>query len=139
MRIGDEEMPDEIEVANGLRQGCTMAPTLFNMYACVVLERWIEKVEGVEGIGTRILYKLDQLLFRRNTTGACQGRLTECQFAADIALLASTCKAAEEACRIYQSTATDFGLTMSVQKTKFMVTGYDVSEDEKMAIDADLG
>ena len=134
-----EEMLDEIEVTNGLRQGCTMAPTLFNMYAYVVLERWLEKVEGVEGIGIHILYKLDQQLFGRNTTGACQGHLTECQFADNIALLASTRKAAEETCRIYQSTATDFGLTMSVQMTKFMVTGYDVSEDEKMAIDTDLG
>ena len=69
-----------------------MAPTLFKMYACVVLERWPEKVEGVEGIGTHILYKLDQQLFRRNTTGACQGRLTECQFADGITLLASTHK-----------------------------------------------
>ena len=57
VRIG-EEMLHEIEVTNGLRQGCTMAPTLFNMYACVVLERWLEKVEGVEGIGAHILYQL---------------------------------------------------------------------------------
>ena len=32
MRIS-EEMIDEIEVTNELRKGCTMAPTLFNMYA----------------------------------------------------------------------------------------------------------
>ena len=31
------------------------------------------------------------------------------------------------------------GLTMSVQKTQLMVTGYNVTEDEKMAIDTDLG
>ena len=131
VRIG-EEMLDEIEVTNGLRQGCTMAPTLFNMYACVVLERWPEKVEGVEGIGTHILYKLDQQLFRRNTTGACQGHLMP------VCRRHSTAswhtQSAEETCRIYQSTATDFGLTMSVQKTKFMVTGYNVSEDEKIAL-----
>ena len=34
----DGELLDEIEVRNGLRQGCTMAPTLFNLYACVVAE-----------------------------------------------------------------------------------------------------
>ena len=93
----------------------------------------------MKGIGTHILYKLDQQLFRTKTTGACQGHHTECQFADDIALLASTRKAAEETCRIYQSAVTDFGLTMSVQRTKFMVTSYNVSEDEKMAIHIDLG
>ena len=34
----DGEMLEEIEVANSLRQGCTMAPTLFNLYACIVAE-----------------------------------------------------------------------------------------------------
>ena len=29
----DGEMLDSSEVKNGLRQGCTMAPTLFNLYA----------------------------------------------------------------------------------------------------------
>ena len=27
----DEELLDRIEVTNGLRQGCTLAPTLFNL------------------------------------------------------------------------------------------------------------
>ena len=35
----DGDMLEETEVANGLRQGCTMAPTFFNLYACVVAER----------------------------------------------------------------------------------------------------
>jgi len=99
LRIG-EEILDEIEVTNGLR-GCTMVPTLFNMYACVVLERWLEKVSGVARVGTYILCKLDHQLFRRSTTGACQKCLTECQFVDDTALLASSHKAAEEACRIF--------------------------------------
>ena len=29
---------EDVEVDNGLRQGCSMAPTLFNLYACVVVE-----------------------------------------------------------------------------------------------------
>ena len=30
----DGELLEEIEVNNGLQQGCTMAPILFNLYAC---------------------------------------------------------------------------------------------------------
>ena len=37
VRVGDKLL-DEIKVRNGSRQECTMAPTLFNVYACVVAE-----------------------------------------------------------------------------------------------------
>ena len=65
----DGQLLDEIEVNNGLRQGCTMAPSLFNLYACVVAQRWMELVDGEgEGeMGTRLLYKLDKQLFQRYT------------------------------------------------------------------------
>ena len=41
----DGELLEEYEATNGLRQGCMMAPTLFNLYACVVAERWAERVK----------------------------------------------------------------------------------------------
>ena len=93
IRVGDN-MLDAIEVKNGLRQGCTMVPTLFNLYACVVIEEWLEKVKNVEGAGTHILYRLDKQLFR-STKGACMECFRECQFADDVALLATTHEAAE--------------------------------------------
>ena len=58
-------------IKNGLRQGCTMVPTLFNLYACVEIEEWLEKVKNVQGAGTHILYRLDKQLFRKSTKGAC--------------------------------------------------------------------
>ena len=77
----DGELLEEIEVENWLRQGCTMAPSLFNLYACVVAERWLERVSTVEGVGTYLLYKYDQKLFRRNTRGPSSSTLYECEFA----------------------------------------------------------
>ena len=59
----DGKLLEEIEVENGLQQGCTMAPTLFNLYSCVVAERWLERISGVDGIGMQILCKFDQQLF----------------------------------------------------------------------------
>lgn len=38
---------EEIEVCNGLRQGCCMAPVLFNLYACAVFERWLDVSRGM--------------------------------------------------------------------------------------------
>ena len=69
----DGELLEEIE--NGLRKGCTMSPSLFNLYACVVAERWLDRVSDVEGVGKYLLYKYDQKLFRRNTRGASNSTL----------------------------------------------------------------
>ena len=93
---------EEIQVHNGLRQGCCMAPVLFNLYTCLATERWLERVQDVEGAGMTIQYKLDKKLFRRYTSNASEGRVTECQFADDCALLASSKSGAENAALLYQ-------------------------------------
>ena len=64
VRVGGETLEEEISVENGLRQGCTMAPVLFNLYACLVVEWWSARVENDEGVGTYLRYKLDHQLFR---------------------------------------------------------------------------
>ena len=63
----DGEVLEEIQVNTGLRQGCMMAPTLFNLYADVVAERWTETVQGMEKVGVELHYRTDQQLFRRST------------------------------------------------------------------------
>ena len=73
---------------------------------------------------------MDYQLFRRNIRGEGQGCFRECQFAEYVALLATSCKAAEEATRAYQDVAHAFGLTVNIFKTKFRVVGYNVSESE---------
>ena len=130
----DVELLDRIEVKNGLSQGCTLAPTLFNMYAFVVIERWLEKVREVGGVGTKVLCMFDQQFFRRNTRGANHCLITECQFADDVVLLAISREAAEEAIRTYQQTAKVFGLTLTTTKMKFVVVGHGMTEEEKLPI-----
>ena len=72
---------------------------------------------------------MDRKLFRRYTRNASVRRVTECQFADDGTLLASARPAAEEAALMYQQTSHNFGLTVSLPKTKHMVTGKMVKED----------
>ena len=38
--INGELLAEDINVVSGLRQGCTVAPVLFNLYACLVFEWW---------------------------------------------------------------------------------------------------
>ena len=43
---------EEISVDNGLRQVCCMTPVLFNLYTCLVVERRLVKMEGVESLSS---------------------------------------------------------------------------------------
>ena len=35
---------DEISLQNGLRQNYCMAPVLFNLYTCLIVERWLARI-----------------------------------------------------------------------------------------------
>jgi len=52
-------------------------------------------------------------------------------FADDGALLASSRSGMEQSAREYQSTSSDFGLTVSTVKTKHMVSGRTVVETDR--------
>ena len=65
---------------NGLRQGCAMVPVLFNLYAYVMAERWLERVCDVEGVGTCLFYKYNEQLFRRGTRNASEGVVKSVSF-----------------------------------------------------------
>ena len=46
----DGALLDEINILNGLRQGCCLVPTLFNLYAFLLAERWAARIQGIDGI-----------------------------------------------------------------------------------------
>ena len=81
-----------------------------------------------------MLYQLDQQLFRRSTSGAGKVYVNECQFADDVALLATSRAGAEGAIGAYHSAAAAFGLTVSYSKTKFLVAGHGVTEEDMLPI-----
>ena len=94
----------------------------------LVIEQWLDRVEGVDGIGISVHYKYDRQLFRRYTRSALKKRITECLFADDGALLASARLGTVNAVSMYQQVGKNFGLTVSLLKTKHMVTGRLVEE-----------
>ena len=130
----DGELLEAIQVNNGLRQGCTMTPTLFNLYASVVAERWTEAVQDIEEAGIELHYKLDQQLFRRSTRGASKVRAFKREFADDVVLVASSREVAKAAGRAYVDVTKVLGLTVNLFKTKFMVVGHGVTEEDKLPL-----
>ena len=103
IHLGDTLL-EMFEVESGLRQGCCMAPVLFNLYSSLVVERWAAKMENTEGAGVYLRYKHDGKLFRIYTWNAQATKITECQFADDAALLATTKAGDERALREYVQT-----------------------------------
>ena len=64
----------------------------------------------------------------------CIRKIAECLFADDGALLGLTRSGAERAALVYQQTSSDFGLTVSIPKTKHMVSGRSVEESDREPI-----
>ncbi len=50
----DGRLSPEFEVCNDLRQGCVLAPILFNLYINLVIKKWKDKCAG---IGVNVLCK----------------------------------------------------------------------------------
>ena len=85
--VNGENTP-EFEVRNGLRQGCTIAPsTLFNLYFNAVVSAWRDRCKP---FGVDILYKLGGKLVGERTRRPETTILTEFLFADDAAAVCST-------------------------------------------------
>ena len=71
----------------------------------------MDRVDGTDGVG---LTSMMGSCSGDNTRNALERRVTECQFADDMALLASTRSGAEMMAQEYQRAGGDFGLTVSI-------------------------
>ena len=126
---------EEIGVANGLRQGCTMAPVLFNLFACAVMERWIEHLDNHPGVGVHILSLQDKRLFRRATQRGEEVIVGNGQFADDAVLIASSHVGAEWMTEVFVDVAVAFGLSVNFTKTKFQAVGYNLNPEDCIPLD----
>ena len=115
---GDASQP--FEISNGVKQGCVLAPVLFNLFFSCVLNHAVHDFDK----GVYLRYRLDGSLFdlrRLNAkTKTLKRLLLEALFADDCALIAHTefdlqviVNRFAEACRL-------FGLTISLSKTEVL-------------------
>ena len=114
-------------VTNGLRQGCTIAPTLFALYLNRVIECWWGRCKS---LGVKVFYKYGGKLVGERTRKPLSFEITELLFADDGVMVCCTRKDMEEAARVFDEVAAEFGLTVSVIKTKLLVVGCDLEEED---------
>ena len=109
-----------IQVSNGLRQGCVLAPTLFLLYFNMVMQCWRDRCES---LGVKLLYKCSGKLVGERTRAPKSSLLTELCFADYTVITASTREDITKASMELEQVTTECGLTISFPKTKLLVAG----------------
>ena len=104
-------------ITNGVKQGCVLAPVLFNLFFTCMLAHAVQDTE--EGV-----YRLDGSLFdlrRLNTKTKCLHQLIqETLFADDCALLAQKDSDLHMMLNKFSEASKAFGLTISLSKTEVL-------------------
>ena len=122
---------DNFFVQNDLRQQCTLAPTL-NLYFNLVILEWRKRCQD---LGVEILYKCSGKLVGERTRNLSKLVVTELLFAYDAAVVSTTRAGIEEAAHILDKVTEEWGLKMSIHKTKLLVAGVKLEDEwESMPI-----
>ena len=116
-----------INVNNGLRQGCTLVPVLFNLYFSAVVGYWRSMCPDP---GVELHYRVGRKLVGDRTAKSRLQRdvVTESQFADDAAVYATTKPIFDRCTELFISCAARWGLTVSLSKTKCMTVNSPMNE-----------
>ena len=129
IRVGDGHT-DSILVTNGLRQGCSMAPVLFNLFFSLVFERWrSEMAELCPGHAISFCFNAGNL-YNRPRSRHHLSSSPDLEFADDAVLTTPSRATAQLTLITFSLVATAFGLTVNFVKTKFMACGFGLCTDD---------
>ena len=133
VREGDDFTVD-IKVTNGLRQGCTLALTLL---ICTSVLWWHVGELGVlrqesqsgTGLGGSLWAAEEQTKSR-----PLKLTMTESQFVDDVAVYATTTEELEQVGAEFVKTAANWGLTVSLEKTKLLTLGKQLKLEDNLPV-----
>ena len=128
VRVG-ASLSESFEVRNGLRQGCTLAPTHFDIYFNAVVASWRG---GCVEAGVDVLFRRGRKLVSDRTAKSrlCVVRVTESEFADDVALYTSSRDCLESVAKKFVERASKWGLSVSIEKTKGMAVRERLSDED---------
>ena len=113
---------EPFNVSRGVKQGCTLAPVLFNVYVSFITKMLAAQVGP--GCGVNINYRMDRSLFDlqklKARTKINRAWFLELQYADDCAILSHSPEGLQEAISKVAQLYTRFGLEINVRKTEVL-------------------
>ena len=131
-------LSEGFEVRNGLRQRCTQAPSLFNIYFSAVVASWWG---GCAEAGVDVLFCHGRKLVSDRTAKSrlCVVRVTESEFTDDVALYTSSRDCLVSVAKKFVEGASKWGLMVSIEKTKGMAVGERLSNEDVAPVQVEGG
>ena len=114
------EYSDPIEVKNGVKQGCVLAPTLFSIYLSAVIDDAFRDTSGGVSILTRPGPHLFDISKFKAKTKTKTVTVRELMFADDTALVAHTHDDIQRITSAFARSASSFGLQINMSKTEVL-------------------
>ena len=123
---------------NGLKQGCILAPTLFNIYYSAVVANWRNQCPSP---GVNVNFKQGRKLVgdRMAKSHLSNVNVTESQFADDTATYASSHETLEQSAMELVHTVKDWGMMVNIEKTKGMVVGANLDDKDVESLQMENG
>ena len=110
------KLSDKFSVTSGIRQGCVLAPTLFNFYFDVAIRMALEE-HRQQGNGIRVTYMLVADLVGNRRLPKLETVVTDLEYADDMALLANNWSDLTAILDPLSTCCKRLGLTISCKKT----------------------
>ena len=105
-------------VSNGLKQGCVLAPFLFNLYFNKVMQDVLKDFDD----GVQVSYKMDGKLFRRSGTRLPMSfSICDLRFADVIMASCHDDVSLQDIINRFSTAAQEWGLCVGTDKTKVMI------------------
>ena len=116
----DDNLSDGFSVSCGVKQGCVMAPTLFNIFFAAVIADAVQKCDGQ----IHITFRTDKGIFdlsRFRAAGKCrQLKILDALYADDACFMADDPAMLQTYINHLKDACSKFGLTISATKTQIL-------------------